>query len=112
MANMNPRLDLLFQALSDPTRRAVLEQLAGGPASVGDLAQPHDMALPSFTKHIAMLEQAGLIRSSKQGRVRMCQLVGARLKPAEAWFARQRGKSAEAETERLATLVTSLYRTG
>src|SRR5690606_38458477 len=70
-----PRLDALFQALADPTRRAILSRLARGPASVSDLAQPFDMALPSLMGHLRKLEEAGLIDTKKDGRVRTCAIV-------------------------------------
>lgn len=83
-------LDNIFQALADPTRRAVLERLGHGPASVGELAMPFDMALPSFMKHIAMLESAGLIRTKKTGRVRLCTIEQQRLTLVDGWLADQR----------------------
>src|SRR4029078_6095557 len=67
-------LDGIFQALADPTRRAVLGRLGKGPASVSELARPFDMALPSFMKHIHFLEGSGWVRTSKQGRVRTCAI--------------------------------------
>ena len=88
MAN---QLDHFFAALSDPTRRAVIEHLATGPASVSDLAEPHDMALPSFLKHLNKLEAAGLVRSIKTGRTRMVHLEPAPMDAATDWLARQRG---------------------
>jgi DNA-binding transcriptional ArsR family regulator len=83
-------LNTFFAALSDPTRRAVLERLVGGPASVSDLAQPHAMALPTFMRHLGVLEKAGLVRSIKKGRVRMCYLESAPLLEAQGWLAWQR----------------------
>lgn len=83
-------LDDIFQALADPTRRAVLVRLGSGPASVGELARPHHMALPSFMKHIHMLESTGLIRTRKEGRVRTCVLRKERFAQAEAWLSAQR----------------------
>jgi DNA-binding transcriptional ArsR family regulator len=100
------RLDQIFQALSDPTRRAVLGRLGAGPASVGELARPFGMALPSFMKHIRVLEEGGLIRTRKIGRVRTCALDSAALAPAETWLARQRALW-EARTDRLEQFVTS-----
>ena len=75
MPNNAKRLDRVFRALGDPTRRAVLGRLSSGPAAVSELAQPFDMALPSFTQHLAVLEECGLVRSRKTGRVRTCQLA-------------------------------------
>lgn len=82
--------DAVFRALADPTRRRVLERLGRGPASVGDLAKPFEMALPSFLQHLRMLETAGLVSSEKVGRVRTYRLVPERLKLAEDWLSRQR----------------------
>jgi len=80
----------LFQALADPTRRAVLGRLATGPATVSDLAAPFAMALPSFMKHVRCLEGSGLIRTQKQGRVRVCEIEPGRFAVAEAWLSAQR----------------------
>lgn len=90
MANHGASLDPVFHALADPTRRAVIQRLARGQASVSELAAPFAMALPSFMKHIGVLEESGLIRSSKVGRVRTCVLERARLAAAERWFEQQR----------------------
>lgn len=88
--NQPTELTAVFQALSDPTRRAVLEQLSRGPASVTRLAEPFRMALPSFTQHLDVLENCGLVRSRKEGRVRTYQLEPRPLKTAERWMAKQR----------------------
>jgi DNA-binding transcriptional ArsR family regulator len=80
----------VFQALAHPTRRAVLERLGRGPASVGELADPFDMALPSFVEHLRRLEAAGLVRSRKDGRVRTYVLAPEPLRDAEGWLAKQR----------------------
>ncbi len=90
MDNYTPTLDTVFHALSDQTRRAVIQQLGAGPASVGDLARPFDMALPSFMKHIKVLEDSGLIRSEKVGRVRTCEIRKKNLAQAEKWISEQR----------------------
>ena len=87
MANQSATLDRAFAALADPTRRAVVEQLRRGPASVSELAARHPMALPSFMKHVAVLTDAGLIASSKRGRVRECRLVPTALDETERWIA-------------------------
>jgi DNA-binding transcriptional ArsR family regulator len=79
-------LDALFQALADPTRRAILERLGRGPASVSDLARPFDMSLPAVVQHLAVLEAAGVVRSEKVGRVRTCQLDPGALSRAEQWI--------------------------
>ena len=90
MPNQSADLGRVFQALADPTRRAVLERLAGGPAAMSDLAEPFHMALPSFAQHLGVLEDCGLVRSSKAGRVRTYQLAPQPLKAVEGWLARQR----------------------
>ena len=85
-----PAIDGIFRALSDPTRRRVVERLNRSPASVSDLAEPFDMALPSFIEHLRVLEGCGLVHSQKTGRVRTYQLVPEPLKLAENWLAEQR----------------------
>jgi len=85
-------IDSVFRALSDPTRRQVLERLSRGPASVSELAAPFPIALPSFLQHMTVLEGSGLVRSKKNGRVRTYQIVPRRLKLAENWLARQRDR--------------------
>jgi DNA-binding transcriptional ArsR family regulator len=84
------QLDGVFRALGDPTRRAVLRRLSSGSAAVSELARPFDMALPSFTRHLAVLENCGLVRSRKTGRVRTFQLVPQPLEAAERWMVEQR----------------------
>src|SRR4029450_10807245 len=88
-AELEP-IDSVFRALSDPTRRRVLERLSRSPASVSELAGPFDMALASFREHLGSLEGGGLVRSQKKGRVRPYQLAPRRLQLAEDWLARQR----------------------
>ena len=83
-------IDSVFRALSDPTRRQVLERLGRSPASVSELAAPFKMALPSFVEHMRVLEGSGLVRSRKVGRVRTYQLAPKRLRLAEDWLAKQR----------------------
>jgi len=90
MPNQTVELDQVFQALADPTRRQVVERLVSSPASTSELAAPFDMALPSFTQHLAVLERAGLVTSTKQGRVRTYRLAPAGLEVADGWLARQR----------------------
>jgi DNA-binding transcriptional ArsR family regulator len=86
----NQELTRVFHALSDPTRRAVLERLTRGPAAVSELAQPFKMALPSFVQHLGVLEDCGLVRSKKQGRVRTYTLMPRALTAAEHWLSEQR----------------------
>ena len=83
-------LNRVFHALADPTRRAVLERLSRGPASVSELAQPFSMALPSFAQHLEVLERCGLVQSRKRGRVRTYQLAPEPLEAAEQWLVAQR----------------------
>ncbi|PQO41590.1 ArsR/SmtB family transcription factor [Blastopirellula marina] len=90
MVQTTASIDDIFRALSDPTRRQVLERLSRGPASVSELAKPFSMALPSFVQHLGILEQCQLVRSSKQGRVRTFELVPQSLQTAEDWLGRQR----------------------
>jgi DNA-binding transcriptional ArsR family regulator len=104
MENYLPALDLTFHALSDPTRRAVLNRLMQGPAPVKELAAPFEMGLPSFMKHLRVLEDSGLIRSEKAGRVRTCRIEAKQLAAAESWLSEQRTLW-EAQTDRLADYV-------
>ena len=90
MPNQYADLGRVFQALADPTRRAVLEKLSRGPAAMSELAEPFDMALPSFSQHLDVLEDCGLVRSSKEGRVRTYELQPKPLETAGHWMARQR----------------------
>ncbi|MBZ9906334.1 metalloregulator ArsR/SmtB family transcription factor [Mesorhizobium sp. BR115XR7A] len=85
-----PPIDGIFRALADPTRRRVVERLNRSPASVSELAQPFDMALPSFIDHLKILEGCGLVRSQKTGRIRTYELAPEPLKLAESWLAEQR----------------------
>ncbi len=89
MDNQSIELDAVFHALADPTRRAVLGRLGQGAATIGELAAPFDMALPSFMKHIGVLERSRLIVSRKIGRVRTCALDRDNLIAAERWFGEQ-----------------------
>jgi DNA-binding transcriptional ArsR family regulator len=82
-------LDAAFYALADPTRRAVLGRLGRGDATISELAAPFDMALPSFMKHIGVLERSRLIVSRKNGRVRTCALDREGIIAAERWFGEQ-----------------------
>ncbi len=87
---MDAALDMTFRALADPTRRAVLQALGRGPASVSDLAKPFEMALPSFLQHLKMLEESGLVETRKVGRVRTCTLKPEALAVAQDWLDAQR----------------------
>ena len=106
MAQLSATLDTAFQALADPTRRAVVSHLGAGPASVSELAAPFEMALPSFMKHIHYLENAGLIRTRKTGRVRTCTLNRKSFDDVDNWLAEQR-RIWESRTDRLEEFVTT-----
>ena len=84
------QLDRTFQALGDPTRRALVERLAAGPASVSELAAPLPMSLPAVMLHLKVLEQSGLVVSEKKGRVRTCRIQPAMLSEAERWVGERR----------------------
>ena len=89
MAKHDLTLDLLFRALSDPTRRAMISRLMEGPLSVGDLAEPFDMRLPTVMAHLGKLEEAGLVRSTKTGRTRICEADPKALATAQDWISAQ-----------------------
>ena len=84
------QLDRVFHGLADSTRRSVLERLSRGPAAVSELAAPFSMSLPSFLQHLDVLEDCGLVKSRKAGRVRTYQLTPRRLRVAEDWLEKQR----------------------
>jgi DNA-binding transcriptional ArsR family regulator len=107
MANNAIALDGVFHALSDPTRRAVIRRLGRGAATVSELAAPFDMALPSFVKHLTVLERSRLISSRKRGRVRTCSLERKNLAVAEHWLGELRAQWAS-RYDNLDTLLTKL----
>jgi DNA-binding transcriptional ArsR family regulator len=86
MLNQSANLDLLFHALADPARRAIIERLSHGPAPVSELARPLPMSLPAAMQHLGVLEAAGLVRSEKIGRVRTCAIEPRALSHAEQWI--------------------------
>lgn len=90
MAASPQPLDRVFHALADPARRSMLERLTHGPASVSELAEPLAMSLPGVVQHLAVLEESGLVRSTKMGRVRTCQLEAGSLQRAEQWLNERR----------------------
>jgi DNA-binding transcriptional ArsR family regulator len=90
MTTTTDSIDDVFRGLSNPTRRRVLERLARSPASVSELAESFEMALPSFVQHLGVLEETGLVRSEKKGRVRIYRIAPMRLRMAENWLAGQR----------------------
>ena len=100
-------VDDVFHALSNPTRRKVLERLSAGPATVSALAAPFDMQLPSFVQHLAVLEESRLVKSRKRGRVRTYELAPERFKVAEDWLTARR-KEWEARLDRFDAHVKQL----
>ncbi|MCH8552898.1 MAG: metalloregulator ArsR/SmtB family transcription factor [Natronospirillum sp.] len=90
MPNYEPDLSTTFSALGDPTRRGVLARLGQGAATVSELSQPYDMALPSFMQHLKVLEKSGLVHSHKAGRSRIYELQPERIREAEQWLQQQR----------------------
>ena len=109
MAKHDTDLSLLFQALSDPTRRMILSRLAQGPATVTDLARPTGLRLPTVLRHLSVLEEAGLLSSAKDGRVRSCALVPQALEPMRNWLDEQRAQW-ESRLDRLDDYVTKLMK--
>ncbi len=107
MDNNQTALDSVFHALADPTRRAVIQRLGRGPATVSELSEPFDMALTSFMKHIAVLEASGLIGSKKVGRVRTCKIKQKKMAAAETWINEQRALW-EGRIDRLAEYAETL----
>ncbi len=99
--------DEVFNALSNPTRRKVLERLSVGPATVSELAAPFDMQLPSFVQHLSVLKQSRLVRSKKRGRVRTYEIAPERFKVAEDWLTARR-QSWEARLDRFDQYVKQL----
>ncbi len=98
---MTRSLDPVFQALADPTRRAIVERLSRGPASVSELAQPLAMSLPAVLQHLHVLEASGLVRTEKTGRVRTCRIEPAALESAGNWIGARRAEW-ESRLDRLA----------
>src|ERR1700746_1540425 len=89
-ALLEPRLDQVFHALADPSRRQMVDRLTLGPASVSELAQPLAMSLPAVVQHLQVLEASGLVRSEKVGRVRTCRIEPQALSLAEQWINERR----------------------
>jgi len=104
------KLDPVFRALSDPTRRRVIRRLGAGPASTSELAAEFTMALPSFLQHLGVLEEAQLVRSKKAGRTRTYTLTPEPLRAAERWMADQRALW-EARLDQLDDYLLTLART-
>lgn len=109
MAKHDPDLSLLFHALSDPTRRAILTRLATGPAPVTELARPTGLRLPTVMRHLSVLEESGLISTTKDGRVRSCAIVPEAMAPVRTWLDDQRALW-EGRLDRLDDYVTKLMK--
>ncbi|WP_374369607.1 ArsR/SmtB family transcription factor [Tabrizicola sp.] len=109
MAKHDPHLDLLFHALSDPTRRMMLNRLARGPAPVTELAGPTGLRLPTILRHLSVLEEAGLVATQKDGRVRSCAFQPQAMQPMTDWLDEQR-KVWEARLDRLDDYVMNLMK--
>ncbi|MBU0724618.1 MAG: metalloregulator ArsR/SmtB family transcription factor [Alphaproteobacteria bacterium] len=109
MTKHDPDLSRLFHALADPTRRAILTRLAEGPSPVTELATPTGLSLPTVMRHLSVLEQAELIATSKDGRVRTCALVPEALAPVGTWLEEQRALW-EARLDRLDDYVMTLMK--
>ncbi len=111
MAKHDADLSLLFHALADPTRRAILARLAEAPARVTDLAGPTGLRLPTVMRHLSVLEEAGLITTSKDGRIRTCAIVPQAFEPARTWLDEQRAVW-EARLDRLDAFVMRVMKDG
>ena len=111
MLNRSAALDLAFQALADPTRRAMVERLSLGPASVSELARPLPMSLPAVAQHLAVLERSGLVVSVKVGRVRTCRIEAGALSEAEQWISARRLEW-ERKLDRLGAYLEDLTKEG
>jgi DNA-binding transcriptional ArsR family regulator len=111
MLNQSQALDLAFQALADPTRRAIVERLTHEPTSVTELARPLKMSLPAVMQHLAMLEASGLVSSAKSGRVRTCRVNPDALSLAEQWI-NERRREWERRLDRLGDYLETLTKEG
>ena len=109
MAKHDPDLSRLFHALADPTRRSILTRLAEGPAPVTELASPTGLRLPTVMRHLSVLEEAGLIATAKDGRVRSCAIVPEALAPVRTWLDEQRAMW-ESRLDRLDDYVMKLIK--
>lgn len=107
MLNRDQQLDMMFQALADPTRRAMVEQLSKGPASVSELARPLPMSLPAVVQHLQLLEQSGLVTTKKIGRVRTCTLDTGAMTRVEQWI-NERRQGWETKLDKLGALLDAL----
>lgn len=109
--NDSPRLDRAFQALADPVRRGMLARLSRGPASVSQLAEPFTISLPAILQHLKAMEESGLVRSEKRGRVRTVRLEPKTLSVAESWIAERRSEW-EAQLDRFENYLQTLKKSG
>ena len=100
MLKQRPELDVVFHALADPSRRSIVERLNLGSATVTDLAAPLPMSMPAVLQHLQVLEDSGLVRSRKVGRVRTCSIEVKALQPVERWI-EERRSSWERRLDRL-----------
>ncbi len=107
MTKHDPDLSQIFAALADPTRRQMLQRLALGPASLGELAQPTGFALPTVHRHVAVLLAAGLVHTEKSARQRICHARPETIASAQDWLART-SAAMSAQTDRLAAYLTTL----
>lgn len=101
-----PPVDIVFHALSDANRRAMIDRLLDGPASVSELAEPLSISLPAVVQHLHVLERSGVVRSHKSGRVRTCEIEPRALSEAERWI-RERRASWEARLDRLGEFLST-----
>jgi DNA-binding transcriptional ArsR family regulator len=111
MLNDSSHLDRAFQALSDPVRRGILTRLSLGPASVSELAKPFSISLPAVLQHLKALEESGLVRSEKKGRIRTVRMQPRTLSAAESWIADRRAEW-EAHADRFEEYLSTLQRHG
>lgn len=109
MAKHDVDLSLLFHALADPTRRSILARLAEGPAHVSNLAGPTGLRLPTVMRHLSVLEEAGLIATAKDGRIRTCAIVPDAMKPMRTWLDQQQAVW-EARLDRLDAFVINVMK--
>ena len=109
MVQYSPTIDRAFAALGDPTRRAVLERLGSGSATITELAEPFGMSLTGMKKHIRLLEEAELVTTEKVGRVRTCRLEPAPMRSVEQWIAQHR-TTWETRLDRLGDVLHTTYR--
>lgn len=108
MTKYDKNLSLIFHALADPTRRSIVNRLAQSPAQVTELSEPTGLRLPTVMRHLAVLEEAGLIKTAKEGRVRVCALVPEAMEPAQTWLEAQRANW-ESRLDRLEALAVRTH---